>query len=237
MNDRRLHSRVGAAVAVAMLVSMACPIARAATPAGTGPAADVVSLPKPVLTGGMTLERAMAERRSIRDLKDAPIPMQSLSMLLWAAQGVTDANGHRTTPSARATYPLDVIAIVGNVTGVPAGVYRFDPAAHSLTRMAVGDQRKALVKEAIGQDWIPAAAVLFAITGTPERARAKMGDRAAQFTGLEAGLAAQNLLLEVTSLGLGSTFVGGFDGAKAAIFLGLPAGETVHAILPVGVRK
>ncbi len=237
MNGRRFPIGAVAALVLVTVVSMGSPIAREGTAPSGGVAATVISLPKPVLTGGMTLERAMAERRSIRALADAPIPVQSLSRLLWAAQGLTDDKGHRTVPSARATYPMDVIAVVGNVTGVPAGVYRFDPATHALTLRTAGDQRQAFVDAAIQQPWIPVAAVVFVITGTPERAREKMGERAGQFIGLEAGLSAQNVMLEVTSLGLGSTFVGGFDGAKAAVFLGLLPGETVHAILPVGVRK
>ena len=74
----------------------------------------------------------------------------------------------------------------------------------------------------------PALPARLGVLSTPERARAKMGDRAGQFAGLESGLAAQNVLLQVTTLGLGSTFVGGFDPALGAGTVAL-GGEDLDA--------
>ena len=44
----------------------------------------------------------------------------------------------------------------------------------------------------------------------------KMKDRAGAFMNVEAGLATQGLFLQATSMGLGSTFVGGFTPRDAA---------------------
>lgn len=237
MNGRIKAAGLGMLATAALLATMLAAAPATAREAVKAAKDAPIALPAPDRQGTMSLERAMATRRSIRALSGAAIPVAALSQLLWAAQGVTDGQGHRTTPSARATYPLDVFAVVGRVDGVPAGVYRYDPAAHALAPMAAGDRLGAFVDAAFGQAWARDAAVILAIAATPERARAKMGDRAGQFAGLESGLAAQNVLLQVTTLGLGSTFVGGFDATKAAAFLGLPPGQTVHAILPIGVRK
>lgn len=234
MDGRWSRWLVGAGVASVLAAGAGRPSAMEGV---ASPVADAVVLPRPDLEGGMSVERALAERRSVRTLADAPIPRASLSRLVWAAQGVTDDKGHRTTPSGRATYPLDVYAVVGNVTDVAPGIYRYDPVGHALLPRQAGDRRQAFVTEAVGQSWIEKAAVILVVTGTPERARAKMGDRVAVYTPLEAGLASQNVLLEVVSLGLGATFVGGFDPAKAAAFLQLAPGENAYAVLPVGVRQ
>jgi nitroreductase len=50
---------------------------------------------------------------------------------------------------------------------------------------------------------------------------------------IEAGAAAENLLLEVVSLDLASTYTAGFNANKTEELLGLPAGE-VPGVLPVG---
>jgi nitroreductase len=53
---------------------------------------------------------------------------------------------------------------------------------------------------------------------------------------VEAGAAAENLLLEVVSLGLACTYTAGFDANKTQELLGLPEGEVPIGVLPVGRR-
>jgi SagB-type dehydrogenase family enzyme len=53
--------------------------------------------------------------------------MQQVAQLLWAAQGITDSEGRRTAPSAGALYPLEVYLVAGNVEGLSAGVYKYEP--------------------------------------------------------------------------------------------------------------
>ncbi len=96
--------------------------------------------------------------------------------------------------------------------------------------------RDALVEKAIGQTWITTAPAILVITGTAERMGERFVERRRDFMCVEAGLAAQGFFLQATALGLGSTYVGGFDPEAARAFLGLPAGEVVLAVLPVGAR-
>jgi nitroreductase len=53
---------------------------------------------------------------------------------------------------------------------------------------------------------------------------------------IEAGLASENLMLEVVSLDLGCTYVAGFVPPKAAKFLNLSNEDIPIALLPVGNR-
>jgi nitroreductase len=53
---------------------------------------------------------------------------------------------------------------------------------------------------------------------------------------IEAGHAAQNLLLQVTSSGLAAVPVGAFDDQKVQEALALPAGSRVVYLIPVGRR-
>ena len=198
-----------------------------------------VGFPLPQVTADapFPLEKALKVRRSTRALKEAPVSLNALARLVWAAQGVTDDKGHRTTPSARATYPLDVYVVAGAVSGLPAGIYRYLPAFHSLELVMAGDRRKDLVEAAIGQAWVAKAPVSLVITATPERAREKMKEGAARFAPVEAGAAAQNILLEEVALGLGGTYVGGFNPASLRAFLRLPEGTEPWAVVPAGVPE
>ena len=53
-------------------------------------AADLkpIDLPKPQITAGMPLMQALAQRKTTRAFRDKPLPLQTLSNLLWAAFGV-----------------------------------------------------------------------------------------------------------------------------------------------------
>ncbi len=51
---------------------------------------------------------------------------------------------------------------------------------------------------------------------------------------VEAGAAAENLLLEVVSLDLAATYTAGFDAGKIEELLALPEGEVPIGVIPVG---
>jgi len=198
---------------------------------------SVVALPTPSLKGGMPLDEALAKRRSVRSYTSGPLRLPELSQLLWAAQGITDDRGGRTAPSAGATYPLELLVVVGSVDGVSPGVYRYDPATHSLKRTAEGDLRDKLASAALGQASVGSAAVDIVIAAAYERTTARYGERGERFVHLEAGHAAQNVCLEATALGLGVVTVGAFDDAQVAEAAGLADGESPLYILPIGRKS
>jgi len=52
----------------------------------------------------VSVERALAERRSVRAYAPGALTLAELGQLLWAAQGVTAPGGLRAAPSAGALY-------------------------------------------------------------------------------------------------------------------------------------
>ena len=58
----------------------------------------------------------------MRAFSDSSLTLSEVGQLLWAAQGVTGERGHRTAPSAGATYPLEVYLVTGKVEGAGTGV-------------------------------------------------------------------------------------------------------------------
>ena len=199
-------------------------------------ASDVVKLPQPSTDGGISVEKALLERRSIRSFNNESLTIEEVSQLCWAAQGVTDDKGHRTSPSAMATYPLEVYLLAGNVTGLPAGVYHYSPQGHNLTAISMGNKIPELFNSSMGgrKDWRKNSPAVFIITGVFERINKVPGQDLSRFVYVEAGTASENLLLQVVSLDLGATYTASFDENKTREYLALASGETPIAVLPVG---
>ncbi|MCL4799749.1 MAG: SagB/ThcOx family dehydrogenase [Burkholderiales bacterium] len=198
------------------------------------PSAETVALPAPRRDGAFAIERALAERRSVRNFGDAALTLAELSQLLWAAQGVADASGQRTAPSAGAIYPLETYVVAGNVRDLATGIYRYEPRRHRLVRHAREDRRASLAAAAHGQDWTAAAPAMLVIAAVETRTTRKYGDRGARYVHMEAGHAAQNALLQAAALGLGGTVVGAFDDAEVRRVLELRSGEQPLYLIPIG---
>jgi SagB-type dehydrogenase family enzyme len=192
------------------------------------------ALPEPSLDGEVAVERALALRRSLREFAPEPLPLSAVSQLLWAAQGITDAAGLRTAPSAGALYPLEVYLVAGDVSGVRPGVYRYDPRRHRLVLGSEGDPRAGVARAALSQDWVAEAPAIVVLAAVYERTARKYGERAPRYVHMEVGHAAQNVYLQAVALGLGTTMVGAFHDEQVARVLGLPRHAKPLGLLPVG---
>jgi len=173
--------------------------------------AGTIKLPQPVLEGKVSLERTLLQRRSTRQYANTPMSLSDVSQLLWAAQGATGAGGKRTAPSAGALYPLDVYVVAGNVTGLPAAIYAYEPNKHELRMIAEGDARTELSKAARGQASAKDAPAVLVISAVYERTTAKYGERGIRYVHMEAGHAAQNVYLQAAARNLGTVVMGAFD--------------------------
>lgn len=181
-----------------------------------------VALPPPDTEGRVPVERTIARRRSVCGWTERPFTLAEVGQLLWAAQGVTGPRGNRAAPSAGALYPLEVVLVTGRVEGLAAGVWHTRPAGHPLEPMAAGHQ-----------GWMGDAAAILALITMVEVTAGKYGPRARRYVPMEIGAAAENVYLQATALGLGTTLVGAFDDGV----VGLAADEEPLALLPVGARR
>lgn len=212
--------------------------AQAAGPSSVSDAASAaqhaaIQLPPPRADGKTSVESALAARRSVRSFSTSPVSLQELSQLLWATQGITDAHGLRAAPSAGALYPLEVSVIAGLVEGLPAGIYRYQPAGHRLLPVAPGDQRGALAEAAWGQAALKQAPLVIAVAAEYRKTTLKYGERGVRYVHLEAGHAAQNFCLQATALGLGSVVIGAFSDQKVAAILQSNAQQPLY-LIPAG---
>lgn len=99
-----------------------------------------IQLPSPQITGGAPLMQALAHRQTTRAFEDKPLPLQTLSNLLWAAFGVNrprqvKAGLGRTAPSAMNSQDIELDVVTAD------GVYVYEAEANRLRPVVAGDLR------------------------------------------------------------------------------------------------
>jgi SagB-type dehydrogenase family enzyme len=189
---------------------------------------DTVVLPDPVLPDGVTLERALKRRCSTRDFAADPLPLATLSALLWSAFGINrPESGGRTAPSAHGWQEIEVYAVLAE------GAYRYDPQANQLALVNAGDLRAATGS----QDFVahaPLNLVYVAdfdqLAGAPEEERGFL-------VGADAGCIAQNVYLCCACFGLGAVVRGLVDRRRLAQALGLKLTQRITLAQTVGYRR
>jgi nitroreductase len=115
-------------------------LARTTTRERSAPPAPVLRLPRPRFGRGKSLPESLRRRRTIREIRDTPLPRQVLSNLLWAACGVNRGDGPFgttgiTAASASNSQEIDVYV------ALERGVYRFDARRHRLLPVVDDDLR------------------------------------------------------------------------------------------------
>jgi SagB-type dehydrogenase family enzyme len=205
--------------------------ASSATAADRGsPASTItIALPAPRVAGLVSLEEALAARRSTRVFSAELLTLDDLSQLLWSAQGITEAGGGgRAAPSAGGTYPLELYVVS------PMGLHHYLPSGHSLEVLGEEDLRLALAQAALGQQYVADAPAVVVITAVFARTEERYGERAERYVHLEAGHAAQNILLQAVALDLGAVPIGAFRDEEVRVLLNLPADHVPLYLIPVG---
>ena len=193
-----------------------------------------VELPGPRTEGAVTIEQGLHRRRSVREFREAPLRLEELSQLLWAAQGITHREGFRTAPSAGALFPLEVYVVAGKVHGLPPGLLRYVPSLHVLERLADGDRRLVLTRAALDQAMVAHAPATLALCAFYERVTDRYGQRGIRYVHMEAGHAAQNVYLQALSLQVGTVVLGAFDDDRVRDVLALAPREQPLYLMPVG---
>ncbi len=194
----------------------------------------VIKLPEPKHSGEVSVEEAIKSRRSVRNFTNEPITIEELSQLLWAAQGITGKSRGRAAPSAGATYPLELYAVVEKVSGLDPGIYHYLPKENALECLMNGNISRALSAGALNQPSVRDAAVNLVFSAVYERTTGRYGDRGIRYVHIDVGHASGNVYLQCQSLGLGTVAVGAFDDENIKEALKLSKEETALYIMPVG---
>ncbi len=187
-----------------------------------------IPLPTPSQSGEISLEEALTRRRSIREYTEEGLTSEEISQLLWAGQGIADPRGFRTAPSAGALYPLELYL------ATQEGAYHYLPSSHGSALVSEEDLRGGLWEAGLKQDALREAPAIIVVAAVYARTEGKYGPRAERYVKLEAGHAAQNILLQAIALGLGAVPIGAFHDEKVQEVLALPSDHKPLYLIPVG---
>jgi SagB-type dehydrogenase family enzyme len=200
-------------------------------------------LPSPDTYGNITLEKVLSHRRSHRSFLKNAIVAEDLSQILWAAYGITRPlqgysqmrGGLRTVPSAGATYPLELYALIGDVKNIKPGVYRYLSQTHEIIRIIDRDIKKELSTAAYNQEMISNAPACLFYSAIFSRSTKRYGDRGyKRYVCMDLGHSAQNVYLQAEALNIGTCAIGAFDDLKVKEVMKLPDEEEPLYIMPIG---
>lgn len=174
-----------------------------------------IMLPEPQAKGGLTIDEALRLRRSWREFDAAPLSLEELSGVLWAAAGVNREDGRLTAPSALALYPVATYAFLAE------GVYRYEAREHRLVRVAEGDLRRL----AGAQPFVAAAplSLVFIADRSVYEGRTIPAEQVRYLCGQDAACCAENVNLYAAGHGLRSITRGSAPEAELLEALGLDA--------------
>lgn len=209
------------------------------------PSKNSYVLPIPMFDSNVSIEEAMAWRRSIREYEDDPILIEHLSKILWASHGINELNFEfRTTPSAGATYPLEIYVVISEYGTLiesskylDPGSYKYDTKTHSIELKKKGRLDKELAKASLNQEWVQKAPINIVICSMFKRTERIYGDRGKRYVYIESGHAGQNIYLIAAALNLGTVAIGAFHDDEVKNVIGADENEEPLYIMPIGIPK
>ena len=199
----------------------------AASSSVTAGGGESIKLPAPQTSGGAPFMEVLKARHSAREFSASPLPMQVLSDLLWAADGVNrPQSGHRTAPSAKDMREIRVYVATAD------GAYRFDPDAQALHRVLEWDVRKLTGT----QDFVAQAPLNLVYVADHDRMDGSEENKRF-YAAADTGFIAQNVYLFCASAGLATVVRGSIDREALAAALKLGPNQQIILAQTVGYPK
>jgi SagB-type dehydrogenase family enzyme len=136
--------------------------------------------------------QALKLRKSAREFAPDPIPLRTLSDLLWAAAGINRDDGGRTAPTAHGKQEVEVWVVLEQ------GLYVYEPKPHRLHLVAPGDHRAATGT----QDFVAKAPVNLVYVADLAKMAPASKEEKATYAAADVGFISQNVYLFCASEGL-----------------------------------
>ena len=134
-NNKNLKNHNIYKVAAFLFAAVICATFAFAQEPQKNPEAKTITLKEPQLNKGLNLMQALKERKSVREFSDKEIDLQTLSNLLWAANGINRPDGKKTAPSAMNRQEIEIYVCQKD------GAYYYDAEQNILMQVSKGDCR------------------------------------------------------------------------------------------------
>jgi len=189
--------------------------------------------PKPVQlskprTADSPLMQILAKRSSARTFSPQPLPMNVLSDLLWAANGINRPDsGRRTAPSAKNMQEIDIYVATAD------GLYLYDAKAHVLKPILQGDIRAITGTQAYVKD----AAVQLLYVADDSRMGTLAEKDKLVYAAADTGFISENVYLFCAAEGLATVVRAGMDKAALAKLMKLTPDQRIVLAQSIGYPK
>ena len=214
------------------------------------PKIEPLPLPRDVPQTGVAALSAISQ--PVPSLRADSVPgVQDLARLLYFSAGITKQRAYpggeiyfRAAACTGALYEIDLYVVTGDLPGLDAGVYHFNPADVSLRLLRKGNFRGNLAQATAMEPAVAHVPATILCTGTYWRNAWKYQARTYRHFGWDSGTLLANMLAVCTASGLTAEIVLGFVDAEVNRLLDLdtrrevslclvPIGRTSESSLPV----
>jgi SagB-type dehydrogenase family enzyme len=204
-----------------------------------------IALPSAGESAAMSVEKAIALRRSSHRFNSEPISLDQLAALLYlgnAVQRVDDtidgSSFKRTVANSENLGSIEAFPVVLNVRGIAAGIYHFDTVAHGLSVVKSGHFQQWLDERVFYQLEFAKASVAIVLTAAVGRLRMKYGLSGYRLALMDAGMVAGQMYVAAPALKLDVCATAGFIDDELDAALGIDGIEMASVlVLLAGPRE
>src|ERR1700733_1606923 len=205
------------------------------------PTIEAFPLPRDAPQTGVAALSAISEPVSPSPVNAIP-NLQDLARVLYFSAGITKQRAYpggeiyfRAAACTGALYEIELYVVTGDLQGLDAGVYHFNPADVSLGLLRKGDFRGNLASATALEDAVAHAPTTIICTGTYWRNAWKYQARTYRHFGWDNGTLLANMLAVSTASGLPAKIVLGFVDAEVNRLLDLDTRREVSlCLVPIG---
>ncbi|MDD5584205.1 MAG: nitroreductase family protein [Candidatus Omnitrophica bacterium] len=187
-----------------------------------------IKLPAPQTTGGKPLMQALQERKSSREFSSKEIPLQMVSDMLWAANGINrPVSDHKTAPSARNMQEIDIYVARAD------GLYLYNAKTQTLALVVAQDMRALTGQQTFVKDApinLIYVADLSKMSNLPQ-------DAINFYSAADTGFISENVYLYCASFNLATVVRGLIDRPELAKAMNLRADQKIIFAQAVGYPK
>jgi SagB-type dehydrogenase family enzyme len=205
------------------------------------PKIELLPLPRDVAQTGVAALSAISESLLSPSAKSVP-DLQDLARILYFSAGITKQREHpggviyfRAAACTGALYEIELYVVTGDLPGLDAGVYHFNPADVALRLLRRGDFRGNLAQATAIEPAVARAPATIICTGTYWRNAWKYQGRTYRHFGWDSGTLLANMLAVSAASGLPAEIVLGFVDAQVNRLLDLDIQREVSlCLVPIG---
>jgi SagB-type dehydrogenase family enzyme len=209
------------------------------------PTVDPIALPRDVPQTGCPALAAISRHQWAPTNDDSVPDLQDLTRILYFSAGVTK---HRKYPGGEiyfraaactgALYEIELYVVTGELKGLDAGVYHFNPADVSLHPLRKGDFRGNLAQATAMEPAVARVPVTIVCTGMYWRNAWKYAARTYRHFGWDNGTLLANMLAVAAASGFPAEIVLGFVDTQVNRLLDLDSRREVSfCLVPIGCKR